>query len=205
MPIYGVDLNRCNPEYTIQDFTMFMPQFTKFMATDQGLLYFNNLYPMANNKIFYSIFGTDWKYAMSLCIAHYLYLIAKNAQGTAGDTLESIATGQSMTGVLTGVSVGGFSKSYDFQYTVLNNAESSFWNQSSFGSQLMSLYATKYVPSIFVVNKNTSPLPPTGCDDGNPYNYLLNDNMNSTGCNCAHGNEPENKKHSHRCFEGNRH
>ena len=199
MPVYGVELNRCNPEFTIDDFTMFMPQFKKFMTTDEGLRYFNNLYPMANNKIFYSIFGTDWKYAMSLCIAHYLYLISKNAQASAGDTLESISTGQSITGVLTGVSVGGFSKSYDFQYTLLNNKESTFWNQSNFGSQLMALYATKYVPSIFVVNKDTSKFPPDQGVAQGPYDYMLNDGFGTNNCRCSNKNSDDDEPHD--CFK----
>lgn len=198
MPVYGIELERCNPEFTLQDFLLFMPQFKSFMSTDEGLLYYNNLYPMANNKIFYSIFGTDWKYAMSLCIAHYMYLISKNAQGTVGDSITSIAAGQSITGVLSSVGVGQFSKSYDFQYTMLNNKESAFWNQSNYGTQLMALYATKYVPSIFIVNKNTSILPPNNHEARNPYDYLLNDHIGESGCDCHHNEETQ---HTHCCFK----
>lgn len=198
MPVYGIELDRCNPEFTLQDFLMFMPQFKTFMATDEGLLYYNNLYPMANNKIFYSIFGTDWKYAMSLCICHYMYLISKNAQGTVGDSITSIAAGQSITGVLTSVGVGGYSKTYDFQYTMLNNKESAFWNQSNYGMQLMALYATKYVPSIFIVNKDTSYLPPDGASAKGKYDYLLNDHVGETTCHC---NCNDSNKEQHSCFK----
>ena len=111
MAIIGIQLDRTNPEFTSADFTFWMPQFKQYVATEEGQVAFQNLYEIANQKIFRSIYGSDWKYAMSLCIAHYLTLIANQLQTPSGDSLEKIAGGGSAKGVLSSMSVGGFSKS----------------------------------------------------------------------------------------------
>ena len=157
MALIGIQLNRTNPVFTVNDFTFWMPQFKKYMLTDDGITAFNNLYEIANNKIFKSIFGTDWKLAMSLCIAHYLTLIANQLQAPSGDTLETIAGGGNFKGVLSSASVGGFSKSYDIDKTLISEDESKFWNQTSFGASLMALLKTKAVPSILVVTSDNIP------------------------------------------------
>lgn len=156
MALIGIQLDRTNPAYTKADFTFWMPQFKNYIATEDGEVAFNNLYEIANAKIFKSIYGSDWKLAMSLCIAHYLTLIANQLQAPAGDTLEGIAGGATH-GVLSSMSVGAFSKSYDLSKTMVNENEALFWNQTSFGAELMALLKTKAVPSILVVTSNPVP------------------------------------------------
>lgn len=163
MPIYGIQIDRRNPEYSLDDFTFWLPQFKSFMQTKEGLTYFNNLYPIANQKILYSIFGVDWQYAMGLCIAHYMYLIAHQAEkGDQFTSLGDIAGGGTPVGVLTSASIGGFSKSYDFARTMLSTEDAFFWNQSAFGQQLMALFTSKTQVCMFVANKEVGYLPPDG-------------------------------------------
>ena len=76
MAIIGIELNRENPDFTADDFTFWMPQYKLFIKTDEGQKYFNKLYTLVNNKIFKSIYGSDWELAMSYAIAHYLTLIS---------------------------------------------------------------------------------------------------------------------------------
>jgi hypothetical protein len=156
MAIIGVQLNTTNPTFNVDDFTFWMPQYAKFMATAEGQRHFNKIYALVNNKIYKSVFGADWELAMSYAIAHYLTLIANQLQAPAGDTLQGIAGG-STKGVLTSMSVGGFSKTYDIDKTMLSENESLFWNQTSFGAALMALLKTKALPSIFVVTSNPVP------------------------------------------------
>lgn len=156
MAIIGVQLNTTNPTFTIEDFTFWMPQYAKFMATAEGQRHFNKIYALVDNKIYKSVFGADWELAMSYAIAHYLTLIASQLQAPSGDTLQGIAGG-STKGVLTSMSVGGFSKTYDIDKTMLSENESLFWNQTSFGAALMALLKTKALPSIFVVTSNPVP------------------------------------------------
>jgi len=151
MAIIGINIDKTNPVFTASDFTFWMPQYKRFIATDDGQTYFNNIYEIVNNKIFYSIFGSDWKLAMSYAIAHYLTLISNQLGAPSGSTLETIAGGGNFKGVLSSASVGGFSKSYDIDKTMLSENEALFWNQTSYGAALMALLKTKAVPSILVV------------------------------------------------------
>lgn len=153
MPIYGISLDKTNPKFQLKDFLIWMPQFRKILAEDDGLYLFEKIHDIANNKIFYSIFGTDWELAMSYCIAHYLTLISEQYKVPVASSLEELQGGQNFKGVLSSATVGGFSKSLDFQYTLDNDANSSFWNQTAYGASLMSIYKTKAVPSIFVVTE----------------------------------------------------
>lgn len=158
MAIIGISTDRTNPSFTISDFTFWMPQYKAFMATEEGSTYFSNLYEVVNNKIFYSIYGSDWKLAMSLAMAHYLTLIANQLGAPAGDSLESIAGGGTIQGVLSSASIGDFSKSYDIDKTVIGDEEAKWWNSTSYGAQLMALLKTKAVASIMVVTSN-NPVP----------------------------------------------
>lgn len=156
MAIIGIQLDRENPEFKAEDFTFWMPQYSAFITTDEGRRYFEKLKSLLNGKIFYSIFGSDWELAMSYGIAHYLTLISKQLEAPSGETLQSIAGG-STSGVLSSMSVGSFSKSYDLGKTMLDEAEALFWNQTSYGSALMALLKTKAIPSILVVTSNPVP------------------------------------------------
>lgn len=157
MAIIGIQINKENPAYSIVDFTFWMPQFKNFMQTEEGQVMFDNLFPIANNKIFYSIYGTDWKLAMSYCIAHYATLIAQQSQVPSGDTLDSIAGGGVTRGVLASASVGGFSKTYDIDKTMSSEEEAMFWNQTSYGAALWALLKTKSIASILVVTSHPVP------------------------------------------------
>lgn len=157
MAIIGIQLDRTNPEFTIDDFVIWMPQYTKFMQTEEGQKYFSKLYTLANNKIFKSIYGSDWELAMSYCIAHYLTLISNQMQAPSGNSLEAIAGGGSIKGVISSASVGGFNKTYDIDKTIVSENEALFWNQTSYGAALMALLKTKAVPSIMVVTSNPVP------------------------------------------------
>ena len=169
MAIFGVITDKDNPEYTINDFCFWMPQFKNYMDTEEGQTAFDNLYPIANSKIYESIFGTDWKLAMSYCIAHYLTLIAQQLQAPAGDTLAGIAGGGVTRGVLSSAHIGGFDKTYDLSKTMLDSQEALFWNQTSYGASLMALLKTKPIPSIMVVvNDPMMPYVPAPTNPANP-------------------------------------
>lgn len=157
MSLVGIQTDRNNPEFTIQDFTFWMPQFRQFMETDEGQVMFSNLYELANAKIFKSVYGSDWKLAMSYCIAHYATIIAQQEQAPSGDTLSGIAGGGVTRGVLSSMSVGSFSKSYDINKTMSSDEEAMFWNQTSYGASLWALTKTKSLPTILVVTSNPVP------------------------------------------------
>lgn len=154
MAIIGINIDKQNPEYTKADFLFWMPQFTRVENLDT---LFDNLYPVANAKIFYSIFGTDWKLAMSLAIAHYATLIGNNTQLPQGTSLATIAGGGTTRGVLQSATIGNFSKTYDLDRSMINSPDAVWWNSTSYGAQLMALLKTKAIPSIMVVTSNPVP------------------------------------------------
>ena len=165
MAIVGITLDRKNPEFSAADFVFWMPQFANYIATEAGQTAFNKIYHLANERVFYSIFGADWELAISYVIAHYLTLIGQQSQAPSGDTLGQIAGGGTTKGVLASAGVGGFNKSYDLSKTMLDSADALFWNQTSYGTAFMALLKTKAIPSIFVVTSNPipsrpEPLPP---------------------------------------------
>lgn len=179
MAIIGIDLDRKNPPYgnapkdekgrrpyNLAEFLVWMKNYKNYYIMDknpesdnylmgdittEGGAEFNALYALANEKIFYSIFGTDWYYAMSLCIAHYSYLINIQSTVPTGNTGSTITGGGVTRGLMTSASIGGFTKSYDMQYTALTDDSIKFWNQSSYGTSLVALLKTKAIPSIMVV------------------------------------------------------
>lgn len=157
MAIIGIQLDRTNPEFTKEDFIFWMPQFKNYISTIEGEKGFDKIYNIVNNKIFKSIFGTDWELAMSYGIAHYFTLIAQQAQVPSGTTLGDIAGGGTTKGVLTSASIGDFSKSYDVSLTFNDEDEAKFWNMTSYGTALMTLLKTKAIPSIMVVTSNPIP------------------------------------------------
>ena len=161
MAIFGIAIDRKNPAFTIDEFVLWMPQYDKFMKTEKGKQYFNMIYKIVNSKIFESIYGIDWPLAMSYAIAHYLTLIANQLGAPAGDSLESIAGGGTTQGVLSSASVGNFSKTYELGATLVEEDESKWWNQTSYGQALMALLKTKAIPSIMVVTSGPA-VPPDG-------------------------------------------
>lgn len=154
MAIVGIQTSKKNPEFTMDDFLVWMPQFADYLATDEGAALYEKIYTLANNKIFYSVFGVDWELAMSYCIAHYITLIAYSSQIESGEDLSDIAGGGVLRGILTSASVGGFSKSYNVSLTVSSDEEALFWNQTTYGAALWALMKTKSLATMFVVTSN---------------------------------------------------
>lgn len=155
MAIIGLETDRRNPVFELDDFLVWKPQYEKYVATPQGKKTLNKLKNIANNKIFCSIFGEDWELAMSLCIDHYLTLIAYQSKVPAGNTLRDISGGGVHKGIVSSANVGGFSKTIDFSHTMLDDREAFFWNQTPAGADLYALFISKGIPTIFVVTGDT--------------------------------------------------
>ena len=148
MAIIGIDINRQNPEFTKSQFLFWMPVFKNFEELDT---YFDNIYPVVNEFIFKSIYGHDWPLAMSYAIAHYIVLIAQQAQVPAGKTIQDLAGTGVNHGILSSATIGGFTKTFDIDKTISSDEEAAWWNQTQYGAALWTLMKTKHVPTIMVV------------------------------------------------------
>lgn len=158
MAILGLPFDdRENPEYTVADFKLYMPMFKNYIETQEGTSMFNEFYNIANAQILYSIFGIQWKYAMSLCIAHYIAIIGAQTQTPSGNTLGSVAGMSGTNGVITSAGIGGFSKTFDLDRSMSSDENAVWWNQTRWGQQLYNLFKSKFAPTIFVVTSNHVP------------------------------------------------
>lgn len=152
MAILGApEISSSQPEYSIDDFKFWIPRFSKAIDTKEGQIMFNNLYPIAVEKIQYSIFGVDWAYAMSLCIAHYATILGKQTEQAAPATLAQAAAMSTTKGVLSSASIGGFNQSFDLERSLSNTKDAMFWNQTEYGANLYNLFMHKPVLSMIVV------------------------------------------------------
>lgn len=156
--IIGYSVNTTNPSYTSDDFLFWEPQFTNYFKNNEEAAKkaFDKFYSICNNKIFKSTFGSDWEMAMSLAIAHYFTLWAKNSVVPSGSDLATIAGGGNYQGIITSASVGEFSKTFDTQASLdTEDAAAKWWNQTAYGASYWNLWVTKsryQVPLFVVVN-----------------------------------------------------
>ena len=154
MALIGLQTDTHNPEYTIQQFLIWQPQFKAFFESPDGQAYWDELYPIANSSIFKSIWGNKWSLAMSYMIAHLLTLIAINMQAPAGDDLASIAGLKATQGVISSASVGSFQVTYEIDKTMCEGDEAKWYNLTKFGAMLYALMKTRHLPAIFVVTSD---------------------------------------------------
>lgn len=154
MPVYKTNPRRTNPTFTKTSFLVFMPQFTNFLATTNGARVFDEFKPIVNQKVLEGAWGPEWKYGMSLALAHYIVIWARTAKidKTIGSSLSGVASMGNQDGLLTSWTVGEVSKSYDHSKTMLEGPDAAFWNQTPFGRTFYTLWK-QHQPndSIFVV------------------------------------------------------
>jgi hypothetical protein len=154
MPVFKTNVRRNNPIFTKASFVLYFPNFTNFLATEQGGRIFDEYKPIANQKVLESAWGVEWKYGMSLVIAHYLVIWARTAKidKALGTSLSGVASMGNQDGLLTSWTVGEISKSYDHSKTMLEGPDAAFWNQTPFGRTFYTLWK-QHQPNdgIFVV------------------------------------------------------
>lgn len=154
MAVIKMSPNRKNPQFTKSTFLIHMPNMEAFIDTKVGARVFKEYKDIASSKVFKSVWGAEWNYGMSLCISHYLVLYARNAKSTRsmGDTLSAVASMGNADGLITSMSVGEVSKSFDHSYTMLEQgADSAFWNQTGYGRLFYSMLSQKRPFAIGVV------------------------------------------------------
>ena len=132
-----------NPPYTLEDFGLIFPVFliSSGQTVENGKIpfaVFNMFLSMANAAIKEERYKSNWKYFMSLFIAHFLVLYLRANEGDPG--AESALKGSNPTlGIAQSKSVDGLSISYEI-INVANDLEGyGTWNLTTYGQQLVTL------------------------------------------------------------------
>lgn len=136
MPVFGLPKNTRNPEFKDVIFSMWCPEFKAYLEKPENKAKYeyikNNL---ANKRIKKAMFGSDWEYAMSMCIAFYLALMVE-AENAGSPSLSRLAENSNPKGLVNSYTVGSLSKSMDFEKIMLTSEEAMFWNQNKYGVKL---------------------------------------------------------------------
>lgn len=122
-----------NPPYTLDMFIEDFPQFGDKDFACMANINVQLLINQANVMILQSVWGESWRYAMGLCVAHFITLNASpNPQ--AGAAANGMARGRQSS-----KSVGDVSVSYDYGGTDAALREWGAFNLTTYGQQLATL------------------------------------------------------------------
>lgn len=151
MAVYGLRKRYKNPEFDDNIFCMFFPNFKNYLSKEVNKDKYNYFKKLANERIAKNIFGLDWEYAMSLCIAFYIGLVVEQ-ENKGSQSLAKLADGLSPVGRVDSYSVGSLSKSMSYDSVMLNSEEAMFWNQNDYGRRLFALAKNKGTLTMLVAN-----------------------------------------------------
>jgi len=149
------NVKRNNPPFTKEMFKIYMYAMGEFIDTPLGEQVYLEYVKIANSRCFKSMWGDEWTEGMSLLIAHFLTLWAERASmadRSLAKTISGIAMMGRPQGVMTSLSAGELSKSFDFGLTTLpTDKENAFYNKTTFGQDYYSRLIQKRSVSIAVV------------------------------------------------------
>lgn len=122
-----------NPEYTVDNFYAFYPQF-KDQVPENVVEAFVNL---ASANINIKRWNKSWEFGMALFIAHFLTLYIKTS-GTVDDPQTNLASGL-VRGIQTSKSVDGVSVSYDVSSVLTEMDGWGSYKLTEYGIQLLTM------------------------------------------------------------------
>lgn len=138
--------------YTVEMFLADFPQFSKKIIDDSTEPPTETIEPtipvtilemfiqMANSAINECIWGTGWRYAMGLFIAHYAALYAQSYYPISEDNDAGTGAGSGqVTGVVTSGKLGDAAITYDAGATTSSTEDWGAWNSTIYGQQLVTL------------------------------------------------------------------
>lgn len=140
--IYGIPTDIKNPEFDKETFKAFIPEYSDYVDSHGGNIVFENYYKVSNARVRKNIFGDDWEYAISLCIAHYIDM--QNKRNQQSRSLSSLSENSGIKGNEKAGSRTVFS------YNTSNKPDSLFWNNTVYGQTLYTLMESKFNFTVFV-------------------------------------------------------
>lgn len=125
-----------NPDYTIDDFLAFFPQFTGLVDNSFVL---DQFIAMANTVVLEARWFEQWKFGMALFIAHWLTLYLQSANGGPDATAAQVIGAAQVRGLQTSKSVDSLSVSYDVNVLVQGIEGWGMWKSTSYGMQFITI------------------------------------------------------------------
>lgn len=136
-------------DYTAELFYKDFPQFTTGIPLDQageekaatGLVPGHMLeifIAQANDSVLPSRWGSMWRYAAGLYVAHFSALYLKAYSPGSGSTAQA-AAGADQTGTVKSAAMGDTSISYDNSAITAGTEKWGTWNATQYGSQLVTM------------------------------------------------------------------
>lgn len=144
MSIIGLPKDQPNPAYTIEDFKIFVPRLAEFADVTARPL-FDAFYQIANQKILKLIWNSDWTFAMSYCIAHYIDLTNRDTQKSF--SMFDVGEDSGPTGIIS----KNDKATMKYTHTMLDANEAKFWNATEYGRVLYTLLNSKAVITMMVI------------------------------------------------------
>ncbi|HBI63022.1 MAG TPA: DUF4054 domain-containing protein [Lachnospiraceae bacterium] len=133
--------------YTAEIFLEDFPQFTKAATEEQEGHAAESLIPknildmfinQANDSVLPSRWGSMWKYAAGLYVAHFAALYLKTYSNGSVNGVQAAGRAD-QTGVIKSASMGDTSISYDNSAIIAGSEKWGAWNSTQYGSQLVTI------------------------------------------------------------------
>ena len=128
--------------YTRQMFAGDFPQFLKAGKDPQECLVPEGIFELfvenANQSILPSRYGTIWRYAAGLYVAHFCTLYLKTYSDGSPSAAKAAAKGQ-QTGLVKEATMGDTTISYDNEAVNAAMAKWGSWNATQYGQQLVTM------------------------------------------------------------------
>ena len=147
--------------YTASMFHEDFPQFTKLVIPEEeeGEQMSISLIPdkmlqtfvdQVNDSVLPSRWGSMWRYAAGLYVAHFATLYLKTYSPGSDNTVQA-AAGADQTGVVKSASMGDTSISYDNSAITAGSEKWGAWNATQYGSQLVTMARLVGMGGIFAI------------------------------------------------------
>lgn len=128
--------------------------YTTVIAPAKYNALFNVYAVLASSELSEKRFNDQWKYVMSLYIAHKLsirFMIVTNTESLSSATDKARAIASQRNNIASSESVGGVSVSYDIGSTLAMGEEGGDWNRTQYGQELVSIIKAYGAISAWIV------------------------------------------------------
>ena len=140
-------------EYTAEMFRTDFPQFYSTGDPPAPLLpeaMLQAFIDQANDRVLPSRWGSMWRYAAGLYVAHFSALYLKTYSPASGNAAE-VSNGAAQVGVVKSATMGDTSISYDNSAVTAGTEKWGTWNATQYGAQLVTMARMVGMGGMYVI------------------------------------------------------